>query len=126
MDKAFICSPYRGDVEENVRKAREYCRWAAMEHGVIPAVRLRNAARMHLLFPQFLDDSDPAQRELGIDMGLELLADCKRLYYFSDKITEGMAKEMNRAHALGIPTEYVPEEELSATESTEMGGIQYE
>lgn len=119
MDKAFICSPYRGDVGENIRKAREYCRWAAMEHGVIPIAP-------HLLFPQFLDDGDPAQRELGIDMGLELLADCKQLYYFGDVVTEGMAKEMNRAHALGIPTEYVPEEELSAAESTEMGGIQYE
>lgn len=102
MDKVFICSAFRGDVEENIRKAREYCRWAAMEYGAIPIAP-------HLLFPQFLDDNDPVQREMGIGMGLELLAGCRQLFYFGD-ITEGMAKEIERAHMLGIPVEYVPEE----------------
>ena len=102
MEKVFICSAFRGDVEENIRKAREYCRWAAMERGAIPIAP-------HLLFPQFLDDEDPIQRELGIHMGLELLAGCRRLFYFGD-VTEGMSKEIGRAHALGIPVEYVPEE----------------
>lgn len=102
MDKVFICSAFRGDVEENIRKAREYCRWAAMECGAVPIAP-------HLLFPQFLDDNDPEQRGLGIEMGLELLAGCRRLFYFGD-VTEGMAKEIARAHALGIPVEYVPAE----------------
>ena len=34
---------------------------------------------------------------------------CRQLFYFGD-ITEGMAKEIERAHMLGIPVEYVPEE----------------
>ena len=75
MEKVFICSAFRGDVEENIRKAREYCRWAAMERGAIPIAP-------HLLFPQFLDDNDPKQREIGIEMGLELLAGCRRLFLF--------------------------------------------
>lgn len=102
MDKVFICSAFRGDVEENIQKAREYCRWAAMECGAVPIAP-------HLLFPQFLDDNDPEQRGLGIEMGLELLAGCRQLFYFGD-VTEGMAKEIARAHALGIPVEYVPAE----------------
>lgn len=102
MDKVFICSAFRGDVEENIQKAREYCRWAAMECGAVPIAP-------HLLFPQFLDDNDPEQRGLGIEMGLELLEGCRQLFYFGD-VTEGMAKEIARAHALGIPVEYVPAE----------------
>lgn len=117
MDKVFICSAFRGNIEKNVKKVEEYCRWAAMERGVIPIAP-------HLIFPQFLDDNDPAQRELGINMGLGLLADCKQFYYFGDTITEGMAKEMNEAHVLGIPVEYVPYEELSDNQSLEMGGME--
>ncbi len=30
MKKVFICSPYRGDVEKNVEKARYYSRMAAV------------------------------------------------------------------------------------------------
>lgn len=102
MDKVFICSAFRGDVEENIRKAQEYCRWAAIEYGAVPIAP-------HLLFPQFLDDNDPVQREMGIEMGLELLAGCRQLFYFGD-ITEGMAKEIARAHTLGIPVEHVLED----------------
>ena len=116
MEKVYICTAFRGDVEENARKAREYCRWAAVEYGALPIAP-------HLLFPQFLDDNDPVQRELGINMGLELLADCKQLFYFGDVVTEGMDKEMNEARVLGIPVEHISEEKLSATESTEKGGM---
>lgn len=103
MDKVFICSAFRGNVEENIRKAKEYCRWAAVENGAIPIAP-------HLLFPQFLDDNDPEQRKLGIEMGLELLAECKRLFYFGDIVTEGMSKEITRAYVLGIPVEHVQDE----------------
>ena len=102
MEKVFICSAFRGDVEENIRKAREYCRWAAMECGAIPI------APPHVL-PQFLVFKDPGEMVMGIEMGLELLAGCRRLFYFGD-VTEGIAKEIARARELGIPAEHVPEE----------------
>lgn len=50
----YICSPYSGDVEGNVAAARRYCRFA-VDQGYIPIAP-------HLLFPQFLDDSDPKER----------------------------------------------------------------
>lgn len=37
MNKVFICSPLRGDIEENQRKAREYARTAILE-GYVPIV----------------------------------------------------------------------------------------
>ena len=45
--KVFICSPFRGDMEGNARKAAGYCR-TAWEEGVLPVAT-------HLLFPQFLN-----------------------------------------------------------------------
>lgn len=78
----------------------------------------------HLIFPQFLDDKVPSQRELGIQMGLELLADCRQLLYFGDRITPGMAREIARARELGIPVQHVQEEELMPAGRMEMGEMQ--
>ena len=116
MDKVFICSPYRGDVEENIRRAREYCRWMVQKYDALPIAP-------HLIFPQFLDDHEPVQRDMGIQMGQELLADCKLLLYFGDTITEGMKLELSSARELGIPVQHIPEAELSETEAMEMGGM---
>ena len=57
----YICSPYAGDIETNVVAARRYSRFA-VEKGYIPIAP-------HLLFPQFLNDSDPNERELGLFLG---------------------------------------------------------
>ena len=51
----YICSPYSGDVEANVARAREYCRFAVTEKNAIPFAP-------HLLLPQYLEDNDPEQR----------------------------------------------------------------
>ena len=46
----YICSPFsHGDVKENVRNARHYCRYAVNNHAIPFAP--------HLLFPQFMNDS---------------------------------------------------------------------
>ena len=58
MKKVFICSPYRGDVERNVALAKAHARFAA-RCGYCPVVP-------HLMYPQFLKDSDPDERILGI------------------------------------------------------------
>ena len=46
----YICSPYRGDTEKNTEKARKYSRFA-VESKAIPMTP-------HLLYPQFMDDSN--------------------------------------------------------------------
>ena len=68
MKLVYIASPYAGDVQANTEAAKGYCR-AALEEGVIPIAP-------HLLYPQFLEDSDPAERNLCLRAGLELLALC--------------------------------------------------
>ena len=60
----FICSPFAGNIERNTRRARDFCRFAVSEN-CIPIAP-------HLLFPQFMEESDPQQRRLGLSD--ELLA----------------------------------------------------
>ena len=88
MRKVYICSPYRGDVEKNVRNARSYCRMA-VEEGAIPMAP-------HIYFTQFLDDADEAQRGIGIEAGIQLMLECDEVWVFGEP-TEGMKSEIGRA-----------------------------
>lgn len=94
----FICSPLAGDIERNLENARRYCRFAVSQN-TIPIAP-------HLLFPQFMDDCDPDQRNLAIFMGLVLLSKCAELWYFGDIISAGMKVEISRARQRGIPVRH--------------------
>ena len=95
MKLGYIASPYAGDVQANTEAAKGYCR-AALEEGVVPIAP-------HLLYPQFLEDSDPAERNLGLRAGLELLARCEELWVCGPAISPGMSREIQFAQGLGIP-----------------------
>lgn len=96
MKKVYICSPCRGDYENNIQRAKEYSR-AAVEKGVIPVTP-------HIYLTQFMDDNVPEERELALKIG--------------------MAAEIELATAHGIPvrngfeaiSELKPDEELENSE----------
>lgn len=94
----YIASPFAGDIERNAEKARCYCRFA-VSNRCIPIAP-------HLLYPQFMDDTDKEQRELGIRFGLILLAKCDELWVFGDKISNGMSREIAKAKKHGILISY--------------------
>ena len=85
----FICSPYAGDIEKNIKAAREYCRFA-VGNGYIPVAP-------HLLFPQFMNDADPLERELGLFFGNALMSKCSEVWVFGSNISTGMQAEIKRA-----------------------------
>lgn len=85
----YICSPYAGDVEGNTVAARRYSRFA-VDSGYIPIAP-------HLLFPQFLDDDDPKERELGLFFGNALMSKCSEVWVFGSRISPGMRAEIERA-----------------------------
>ena len=62
MVKVILESPYAGDIETNLRYARA-CMKDSLERGEAPFAS-------HLLYTQMLDDSDPIEREWGIEAGL--------------------------------------------------------
>lgn len=95
MKRVFICSPYRDDVERNVKAARKHARMAAII-GYCPIAP-------HLLFPQFLNDRDPEERIMGITLGVEQMKMCDEVWVFGSRISNGMGFELEKAKELGIP-----------------------
>lgn len=85
----YICSPYAGEVEKNVDAARKYSRFA-VDKGYIPVAP-------HLLFPQFLNDNSPRERQLGLLFGMALLCKCAEVWVFGDIISPGMETEIKKA-----------------------------
>jgi len=98
--KIYVASRYAGDVDKNVAAAIRYCRYV-IEKGFMPVAS-------HLLYPRILDDSDPAERELGLLFGLALLRDCDEVWVFGP-VSAGMVGEMEEAKRLDKPVRYVKE-----------------
>ena len=85
----YICSPYAGDVVKNVEAAQRYSRFA-VDKGYIPIAP-------HLLFPQFLNDRNPKERQLGLFFGNALMSKCSEVWVFGSRISAGMEPEIKRA-----------------------------
>ena len=102
MKKVYICSPCRGDYENNIQRAKEYSR-AAVQKGVIPVTP-------HIYLTQFMDDNVPEERELALKIGSELVLGCSELWAFGiDHPSAGMAAEIERAKKRGIVLRYFTE-----------------
>ena len=85
----YICSPYAGEVEKNVEAAQRYSRFA-VDKGYIPIAP-------HLLFPQFLNDRNPKERQLVLFFGNALMSKCSEVWVFGNRISAGMEAEIKRA-----------------------------
>ena len=94
----FICSPFAGDTKANLENARRYLKFA-VDKGAIPFAP-------HLLYPQVMDDQDPAQRKLGLFFGLVWLRKCDEVWVFGKTISSGMRAEIDKASKHRIPVRY--------------------
>ena len=105
----YVASPFAGDTEHNTERARGYCRFAVSK-GCIPLAP-------HLLYPQFMDDGDLRQRELGLFFATVLLGKCDELWVFGERISDGMSREIAKARKRGLPIRYWSSrcEEVSST-----------
>ena len=98
----YICSPFSGDTEGNILKARRYSRYA-VDHGAIPIAP-------HLLLPQFIKEE--TERELAMFMDIAILSKCKELWVFGEP-TAGMQAEIAYAQRKKMPIKYFKEEDES-------------
>lgn len=98
----YICSPYRGNTNENIENARKYSRFAVAHHSIPIAP--------HLLFPQFLDDTLREERQTALLMNHVLLTKCVELWVFGSHISEGMEQEIKWAKHRHMPIRYFTEE----------------
>ena len=94
----YICSPYAGNVETNVDNARRYCRFA-VDSGYIPIAP-------HLLYPQFMNDTDEKERKLGLFFGNVLMDRCSEIWVFGEHISKGMDAEIKRSRRKGYKLRY--------------------
>lgn len=85
----YICSPFSGDTKHNTEQARKYSRFA-YEQKTIPLTP-------HLLYPQFMDDENPVEREDAMHFNYVLLGKCNELWVFGDVISKGMTHEIDVA-----------------------------
>ena len=97
----YICSPFSGKVKKNKKNARKYCRFALEQH-TIPFAP-------HLLFPQFMDDNSPEERQLAMFMNMIMLGHCDELRVFGDRISAGMKQEIHKAEHKHMKIRYFTE-----------------
>lgn len=101
MRRVIIESPYAGDIERNVLYAR-----AAMQDCL---ERCEAPYASHLLYTQVgvLDDSDPVQRERGIQAGFAWRSVADATVVYTDLgISAGMEYGIKHAEASGHVIEY--------------------
>lgn len=94
----YICSPYSGDVQANTALARQFCSFA-IAAGQIPLAP-------HLLFPQFMNDHDPDERELAMCFNKVLLSRCDGVWVYTGRVSRGMRAEIEWARELELPIHY--------------------
>lgn len=95
----YICSPYSGDVENNVELARALCAHAVAKNKIPLAP--------HLHYPQFMDDTGPANQELLMFFNRILLNKCEAIWVYTACVSAGMCAEIEWAHRLELPITYL-------------------
>ncbi len=101
MRKVIIESPFKGDVDANIKYAR-----AALRDSLL---RGEAPIASHLLYTQdgVLDDEDPTERAHGIDAGLSWGSVAEATVVYIDRgMSSGMRYGVERAEAEGRPVEY--------------------
>ena len=94
----YICSPFSGDIENNNKRTRAFCRFA-LDKGNIPLAP-------HLLFPQFMDDNNEQERDQAIFMDIILMGKCQEVWVLGDVISRGMSIEIEKAKKRRQPVRY--------------------
>ena len=101
--KVYICAPLGGNVQENIRRAVCFARYA-LQSGAAPVV------------PHFyalcLDDNNPEERAIGSSAGMSLLWFCDEMWVFGDEITAGMQDEIRFCRDMNIKTKRICGKEL--------------
>ena len=99
----YVCSRFAGrnesEVSRHIAMARRYSRFVLTKQGV--------PVTPHLMYPQFLRDHIPLERELGFRSALKLMEKCDELWAFvPDGISAGMRRELEQAKAKGLPVKF--------------------
>ena len=98
----YICSPFAGEEAGNMERARRFCKFAVGQN-TIPFAP-------HLLYPQFMSDRNPRERELALLFGIIWLCKMDAVWVFGEIISPGMKREIAKARSKGIPIKFFTED----------------
>jgi len=96
MKLVYIAHPLGGNVQENLKLAGQWVRWASRLQGIVP------------IAPYFqsvvaFSESTPEEREEGFQHGLKVLQYCQELWICGETISRGMQRELDYALRWQIP-----------------------
>ena len=96
----YVCSPYRGESEEEVSRNVEYamgCSEFVITQACVPLAP-------HLLYTRFLNDDVADDRLIGMICADTLLRRCDEIWVFGEYgVSEGMREEIDQARRLCMP-----------------------
>lgn len=95
--RIYVCHPYANDPAGNAVLVRGICR-ALVAEGRLPIAP-------HLYLPAFLDEA--TERELALELCLELVDLCDEVRAYGAVITPGMGREIAYARQRGIPVRFM-------------------
>lgn len=92
------------EIEYNLDRARKACALAVLcnEMPVAP----------HLMYPQFMDDTDPVDRQKAMRFSLRLLNMSDEVWFVGRRMSEGMKRELEVAKKAGIPYYFMDEPDV--------------
>lgn len=95
MKLIYVASPYSGDTQRNIEKAKEYCIYTLNENRLFFCP--------HLIYPEFLNDNNRKEREYALKLCKEMILKCDELWVFGEEISKGMQEEIEFARDNGTP-----------------------
>ena len=97
--RAYICSPLsasdRAGIHQNMLAARRYCEVAERQ-------LLVDGKAPHAWLPEFLDDHNPGERRIALDVGIGMLRASDCCLVCGDRISMGMKSEIQLAGQMDI------------------------
>ena len=108
----YVCSPLRGTNPAPLKYKLNKIRAAKHCHTIMKNFPDVIPIAPHVYFTQFLDDTNPTERLLGMEAGIELLSMCDELWVYGlHNPSEGMQAEIDyaKAHGITIRNGYIEE-----------------
>lgn len=97
--KVYIASPLSAPTQEGIHENAVFARMTSDEiMKMYPNVR---AIAPHGYLPLFLDDNDPAEREIALKFGMDVLELCDAICCCGERLSTGMKAEVISAYEAG-------------------------
>lgn len=113
--RVYVCSPLgaldAAGIKQNMLAARVYADTIEKTFDVV-------AKAPHAWLPEFLDDHNPVERKIGIDVGNNMLRTADIVFVCGDRLSPGMTAEIALAKDLGITVQ-----SFNSLLKKEIGGI---